>query len=300
MQRMQRSTLEDTRLRALEQYAVLDTPCEPNFDAIAQLTALVLDAPIAVIGFLDISRHWFKAAFGTYERENSRAESFCTHTIEQAGILEVADARLDSRFATLRVVTDAGIRSYAGVPLVTDDGERIGTLCIFDTRVRLPLEPIEKALLLELAGLTMQLLEARISGENASNLSVTNLHSLEWRALYGRGDDAPLPPAISGAGESKLLERVRSVAPAPMIGGAARLPRGRGLVTHALGAAQTGQVWRVWGLGKTGAARALESFTGDMAAFELPEDAALLLLSLEELGDAPNAPTRVLASGQMR
>ena len=299
---MQYSTLEAARLRALEQYAMLDTPCEPNFDRMAQLTALVLDAPIAVIGFLDSSRHWFKAAFGTYERENSRAESFCTHTIEQAGILEVADARLDSRFATLRVVTDAGIRSYAGVPLVTDDGERIGTLCIFDTRVRLPLEPIEKALLLELAGLTMRLLEARISGENASDLSVTNLHSLEWRALYGRGDDAPIPPASSSAGssESRLLERVRTAAPAPLIGGAARLPRGRGLVTHALGTAQTGQVWRVWSLGKTGAARALGSFTGDMAAFELPEDAALLLLSCEELGNAPNAPTRVLASGQMR
>ncbi len=299
---MEHGSLEASRLLALEQYAVLDTPCEPDFDKIAQLTALVLDAPIAIIGFLTSSRHWFKAAFGTTQRENQRAQSFCTHTIEQAGILEVADARLDPRFNDLRVVTDAGIRSYTGVPLVTSEGERIGTLCVFDTRVRPPLEPIETALLLELASLTMQLLEARISGENASELSVTNLHSLEWRALYGRGDDAPTPPASSSAGssESRLLDRVRTAAPAPVIGGAAHLPRGRGLVTHALGTAQTGQVWRVWGLGKTGTPRALESFAGDMAAFDLPEDAALLLLSCEELGDVSDAPTRVQASGQMR
>ncbi len=298
---MAQGGFKTSRLAALEQYEVLDTPSEPSFDTIAQLTALVLDAPIAVIGFLTSSRHWFKAAFGTAQRENSRAESFCTHTIEQAGAFEVADARLDPRFAELAVVTDAGIRGYAGVPLTTAHGERIGTLCIFDTRVRLPLEPIEQALLSELAGLTMRLLEARLAGENAGESSVTDLRSLEWRALYGRGDDAPPPPAISGAasGESKLLERVRSVAPAPMIGGAARLPRGRVLVTHALGETQTGQVWQIWGLGKIGAPKALESFAGDMVAFHLPDDAALLLLSCEALGNAPTAPTRVLASGQI-
>ena len=292
---------EAARLLALEQYNVLDTPPEPSFAKIAQLTALVLDAPIAVLGFLDGSRHWFKAAFGTDQRENSRAESFCTQTIEQAGILEVTDALLDSRFSERPVVTDAGVRAYAGVPLTTESGQRIGTLCIFDTRVRSPLEPIERALLLELAGLTMRLLEARISTQEASEPSVTDLQSLEWRALYGRGDDTPPPPAVSaGSSESKLLERVRSVAPAPMIGGAAGLPRGRVLVTHTLGTAQGGTVWQVWGLGKTSAPRALRAFTGDMAAFEWPDDAALLLLSLEGLGNVSSAPTRVLASGQIR
>ena len=292
--------LEDRRLRALERYTILDTQSEPSFDRIAQLTALVLNAPIAVIGFLDGSRHWFKAAFGTDQRENSRAESFCTHTIEQTGILEVTDA-LHSSFAALPVVRDAGIRAYAGTPLSTSGGERIGTLCVFDTRVRSPLEPIERALLLELAALTMRLLEARREGFSAGEPSVTDLTNLEWRALYGRGDDAPPPPAVSGAapGESRLLERVRAVAPAPMIGGAARLPRDRVLVTHTFGAAPDGAVWQIWGLGKTSAPRALESFAGDMTAFDLPEDAALLLLSLERLGDAPSAPTRVLASAQI-
>ena len=299
---MAQVSLEETaRLLALEQYNVLDTPPEPSFAKIAQLTALVLDAPIAVLGFLDGSRHWFKAAFGTDQRENSRAESFCTQTIEQAGILEVTDALLDSRFSERPVVTDAGVRAYAGVPLTTESGQRIGTLCIFDTRVRSPLEPIERALLLELAGLTMRLLEARISTQETSEPSVTDLQSLEWRALYGRGDDTPPPPAVSaGSSESKLLERVRFVAPAPMIGGAAALPRGRVLVTHTLGTAQGGTVWQVWGLGKTSAPRALRAFTGDMAAFEWPDDAALLLLSLEGLGNVSSAPTRVLASGQIR
>ena len=302
---MQQS-LEGQRLLALERYDVLDTPAEPSFAKIAQLTALVLDAPIAVLGFLDGSRHWFKAAFGTVKRENSRAESFCTQTIEQTGVLEVTDALLDSRFSALPAVTDAGIRAYAGVPITTADGERIGTLCIFDTQVRSPLEPIERALLLELADLTMQLLEARVSSAqrtnqpSASEPSVTDLASLEWRALYGRGDDTPAPPALgTGSTESKLLERVRFLAPAPMIGGAARLPRGRVLVTHTFGTAQSGAIWQVWALGRSSPPRALGAFTNDMAAFECPDDAALLLLSLEGLGDSVSAPTRVLASGQL-
>lgn len=298
---VQSSLEESARLSALERYQVLDTPSEAGFERIAEATALLLDAPIAVIGFLDGSRHWFKAVFGTDQRVNQRAESFCTYTIAQSGILEVTDARLDSRFAELPVVTDTGIRGYAGAPLIAVSGERIGTLCIFDTRVRSPLEPIERALLLELASLTMRLLEARLAGENAGESSVTDLQSLDWRALYGRGDDAPIPSAISGAasGESRLLERVRSVPPAPMIGGVARLPRGRVFVTHALGEAQTGQVWQVWGLSKVGAPKALESFTSDIVAFNVPDDAALLLLSCETLGNAPSTPTRVLASGQI-
>ena len=64
---MEQGRLEASRLAALEQYDVLDTPSEAGFERIAEATALILDAPIAIIGFLTGSRHWFKAAFGTVE-----------------------------------------------------------------------------------------------------------------------------------------------------------------------------------------------------------------------------------------
>ena len=51
---------EAARLEALYRYGILDTPPEHIFDALAAEVAAALDAPIAIIGFIDQTRHWFK------------------------------------------------------------------------------------------------------------------------------------------------------------------------------------------------------------------------------------------------
>lgn len=125
---------EAQRLHALRQYAVLDTPAEPAFDDLAQLAAHICQTPIALIVLVDESRQWFKAKVGLEATETARDIAFCAHTIlNTSGVTEVPDASLDPRFFDNPLVTsDPHIRFYAGVALVTQHGEALGSLCVID------------------------------------------------------------------------------------------------------------------------------------------------------------------------
>ena len=124
---------ESARLEALRQYRVLDTDNEESFDDIVRLAAYICDTPIAVISLVDKDRQWFKARLGLGPSETSRDSAFCAHAILQEIPLVVPDAMLDKRFADNPLVTaEPYIRLYAGAPLTTPEGFKLGTLCVID------------------------------------------------------------------------------------------------------------------------------------------------------------------------
>jgi hypothetical protein len=294
---------ERQRLEALRQSCILDTEYETVFDRIAELTALIFDAPIAIVGFVDETRHWFKSAFGTSTAQNSRAESFCTHTIEQSGVLEVCDALADERFNHLPVVSQDGIRAYVGAPLTTRDAQRIGTICVFHRAPRPKLLEVERTLLTNLAFLTMRALEARLEQEPFSDsyAALLNALDLQWQPLFGRGEDLPAPArAIGNSPEERLFSRIRAANPAPVAARVAHLPRDRILLSHGFGDAQPGRIWHAWTVGHSGAPRGLTTFTKPLEVLTLPADAALLLLSDEAIHATSSSPERVLASGILK
>ena len=150
---------EDARLRELYSYRILDTPPEPALDRIASIAAKVLDVPIALVTFIDENRQWFKSCLGVAMTETARDVAFCAHAILEDEVLVIPDALRDRRFATNPLVTgEPFIRSYAGAPLVTPLGLRIGTLCAIDTRPR-ELTPEQVAVLADLAALVVDELE---------------------------------------------------------------------------------------------------------------------------------------------
>lgn len=124
---------EQDRLAALEALQIMDTPSEQAFDDLTELASRWLDMPIALVSLLDDQRQWFKSRVGLEVSETPREQAFCNHTIEQAGVFEVPDATLDPRFQNNPLVTGAPhIRFYAGYPIASPNGQRLGTLCIID------------------------------------------------------------------------------------------------------------------------------------------------------------------------
>lgn len=128
---------EKRRLSALRALGVLDTPPEPALDAITMLAADRFDAPIALISLVDDERQWFKSRYGLEVEQTDRSVAFCGYTILSDENFTVLDARDDPRFArNPLVVGPPFIRFYAGAPLVLGGGERVGSLCVIDSRPR--------------------------------------------------------------------------------------------------------------------------------------------------------------------
>jgi PAS domain S-box-containing protein len=153
---------EQARLDALERYAVLDTPPEQAFDDIARLAALVCDAPMAQINFVDGARQWSKAAVGGPRGVMPRERGLCGHAIARHDPL-VIDGAVgdDGHLAGLALgYGQPAVRFYAGVPLITPDRHAIGTLCVLDYRAR-DLSQEQRDALVALGRLVLSQLELR-------------------------------------------------------------------------------------------------------------------------------------------
>ncbi len=151
--------IEAERVDALKKLGILDTPPHKNFDNITSLAATILNTPIALISLVDESRQWFKSAYGLDATETCRKISFCQYTIQQSSIFEVCDTHLDTMFVDNPLVTgDPNIRFYAGAPLTTKQGHRLGSLCVIDHHPR-SLNEKERETLLLLAEQAVSMIE---------------------------------------------------------------------------------------------------------------------------------------------
>ncbi|MGB0748294.1 MAG: diguanylate cyclase [Magnetospiraceae bacterium] len=128
---------ETDRLAALERMRLLSTPREADVDRITRITSECFDVEIALVTLIDRDRQWFKSRIGLEIAETDRDISFCGHTILTDEVMVVTDALEDVRFQDNPLVLgDPLVRFYAGAPIKSEDGYRIGTLCIISRQPR--------------------------------------------------------------------------------------------------------------------------------------------------------------------
>lgn len=160
------STLSNPeRLKALLESGLLDTPPEQIYDRFTRLASQLLGCPVSLISLVDRDRQFFKSATGLSEplksaRQTPLSHSFCQYVVSSGLPLTIEDARLHPLVCKNPAIQDYGVIAYLGMPLTTQDGHTLGSLCVVDTK---PREWPEQAVttLHELAGMVMTEMELR-------------------------------------------------------------------------------------------------------------------------------------------
>lgn len=226
---------EADRIAALAKHQILDTQPEASFDAIVRHAADLFQTHTALISLVDRERQWFKARVGLSACQTPRQEAFCHYTIRSDAVLVVLDAHKDERFADNPLVSGPPyIRFYAGAPLVTADGHRLGSLCIIDPQPRATFSERDRQLLRSLAAMTMAQMELRRGelsrsamigfaeatelallsvGQNGlirfANPAAAQVFGYTQGELVGSSLDLIIPPAMRGSHAAHLARVAR-------------------------------------------------------------------------------------------
>ena len=148
----------------MRSYSILDTLPESDYDNITKIAAEICGTPISLISLIDDKRQWFKSHHGLDATETPKEYAFCGHAINTPNdVFIVQDARKDERFYDNPLVTgNPHVIFYAGVPLVSEAGLPLGTLCVIDHKPNL-LSQSQISSLSALSNQVINLLELRKS-----------------------------------------------------------------------------------------------------------------------------------------
>lgn len=152
---------EKLRIAALEEYNIINSGPDKDYDNLTFLAAVVCQVPVAKISIIDKDRIWTKSIYGKNAPDIERADSFCDKVIHQEeGIIILKKSEKPELFSKCKEVYGDDFNFYAGIPLHNPQGHAIAVFCIFDTQERdLNTEQIEA--LKALARQTMKLFEFR-------------------------------------------------------------------------------------------------------------------------------------------
>lgn len=132
---------DTSRLAAVRDSGLVDSPPEAAFDDLAALAASIAGVSRAFITVLDDKRSYWKSAIGMGElppgeRHNVARESPCHLIVGDGRPLIVDDAARDPRLAGVGAVADLGIGAWAGYPIHSESGHVLGALCVVDDHSR--------------------------------------------------------------------------------------------------------------------------------------------------------------------
>ena len=127
---------EKERLKDLNSYSILDSLPDSDYDNLTAIAAEICGTPISLISLIDDRRQWFKSNHGLSVRETPKEYAFCAHAInDPKNVFIIEDARKDERFHDNPLVTsDPYVIFYAGIPLISEQGMPLGTICVIDNK----------------------------------------------------------------------------------------------------------------------------------------------------------------------
>jgi PAS domain S-box-containing protein len=150
---------ETERQAALRRYRILYGEREAVFDRITDMARSLFGTSQGLIAFVDADLVWYKS--GGRRTQLPRGASFSAYTILQDEVLVVPDATRETRYPIDGGPAPTPLRFYAGAPLITRDGYRIGALCVTDDKPHDDLTSEQRDWLRTLAQLAMNEVDLR-------------------------------------------------------------------------------------------------------------------------------------------
>lgn len=124
-----------------------------TLDRLTQIAAAVFDLPYAAISLTDYERQWLTSVVGLTIDSIPRHRAPCLEAAVSRIPLVIPDLTAHPVYRE-SPLSDAGMRFYAGVPLITLDGIGIGTLCVLGMEPRQVI-PREMTILGDLGAIAM-------------------------------------------------------------------------------------------------------------------------------------------------
>jgi|GEM_PF-5870494 len=217
---MKNSILQNReRLACLNRYRILDTAPEDAFDEIARLASVLCGTPMAMVGFVDAHREWFKAKIGFECPEVALAVSLGARVVERRELVVLTDAESESRLEKLRkAIFEPGCRFFASAPIIAPDGYVVGTLTVAD-HVRRTLTSEQREQLLVLARIAGDRLDLRLrrmadatevgppashNGNGVSHGAGRDVRHWEWEIGEGEHRWSPQHKKILGGPDQEV------------------------------------------------------------------------------------------------
>jgi signal transduction histidine kinase len=137
------------RLQVLKSYHIMDHERDESVDLLTRMAALVLDTPFTFLSLVDMGRIWFRCnPDSDCEQQLTREmlSSLSRVIMKRNTVFDIPDITQDEMFqktisAEPNSNSDASssiprFRYFAGAPLVSPEGYRLGAFCMLDTRPR--------------------------------------------------------------------------------------------------------------------------------------------------------------------
>ena len=128
---------------------------------IVALAARLFKVSSVAVAIVGEDQTWFETSHGVENKTLRRCESLGTHVVDANAVLVVPDASRDPRFRDFPLVREHGMRFYAGAPMRSAEGLRIGAFCLLDKMPRARLTLLERHLLEDFAEIAMSEIESR-------------------------------------------------------------------------------------------------------------------------------------------
>jgi PAS domain S-box-containing protein len=126
--------IEGLRRKVAKRFLHLKITRHDELQGIVEMAAEICQAPIAMITLTDGSTEFIKFKVGIDMEKTRCDDNLCRQVIEHGKPVVIPDLHETTFTAKSYSKGKTNTRSYAGIPIITNAGLPIGTLCVLDTK----------------------------------------------------------------------------------------------------------------------------------------------------------------------